>query len=226
MTPPKRLFVKLAFVFAMLAIPVSVYTQEVFTSYEYKISALSADRPPELGGIPRVVFPDEARKYAVEGTLIVDMTLDADGTVSKYDFVETLPYGLEDAVRNAYKTLNFKPATRDGKPIASNLRLEYTITMSFDERDSAIKKPKVTSMPAAVYPESELADKRKGEVTVGVLFNKDGTVQILGVSSAMPKPFDKAAYEAAQNIKFDPGTLKKTKAPVSVKMNVIFKFKP
>ncbi len=226
MNPPNRLAVRLVFVLAILTFAAPVFAQEVFTSYEYRITATDADKAPELGGIPRVNFPEEARKNAVEGTLVVDMTLDSDGKISKYEFVNSLPHGLEEAVKTAFQTFNFKPALRDGKPIACKMRLDYTITMAFDSNDSAVKKPKVTTMPDAEYPASELADKRKGEVTVGILFNKDGTVQILGVASSMPKPFDKAALDAAQNIKFTPGTLKKTKAPVSVKMNVVFKFKP
>ena len=51
-------------------------------------------------------------------------------------------------------------------------------------------------------------------------------LKVLGVSSVMPKEFDKAALEAAEKIHFLPATHKKSKAGVSQKLTVEYDFKP
>ncbi len=200
--------------------------QETYYDYKYRLDLTGATEAPKLGGMPDINMPDAARKNGVEGTLKAEMTLAKDGKVRDVKFSQTLPHGVEQAVIDAYQTLNFSPATRNGTPIDVKLFLEYTISAVYDERDKNVQKPKITSQPDAVYPAEHLADKRKDEVEVGVLFYKDGTVKVLSVSSSMPKEFDKAAVEAAGKIKFEPAVHKKSKQPVSLKMFVKYKFKP
>lgn len=200
--------------------------QEIFYNYEYNLDLTGATEAPKLGGMPNVQIPEEALKNGVEGTLKSVMTLGADGRVKDFQFSESLPHGVEQAVMNAYKTFNFEPAKRNGAPIDSKLHFKYIISAVYDEDDKNVKKAKILAQPDAVYPADQLAEKHKGEVLVGVLFNKDGSAQVLGVNSTMPREFDRAASEAAQNIRFEPAVHKKSGKPISVKMTVKYKFKP
>lgn len=221
-----RKFIAPIFLSVLITTAASVNAQEVFGNSMYKLDLTGATEAPKLGGMPRIGFPKEAMKNGVEGTLIGEMTLDETGNVKDIAIIQSLPFGYDEAFKNAFGTLSFTPAARLGEPVAVKLRVEFTVTMVFEEKDKNIDKPKITDQPEAVYPEEDRADKRKGEVTVGVLFNKDGTIRILSVGSTMPKSFDKAAEEAAKLIKFSPGTHKHSKSPVSVKMNVVYRFKP
>lgn len=200
--------------------------QELLYKYEYNMDLNGATEAPKLGGMPRIEVPEEAKKMGVEGIIKAVMTLGADGRVKDYKFPQTLPHGLEDSVINAYKSFSFEPAKQNGTPIDSTLFFNFIITAVYDERDRNVKKVKITDQPDAVYPPDQIAGEHKGEVLVGVLFDKDGSKSVVGVSSTMPKEFDEAAIKAVENIKFEPATHKKSKKPISMKMFVKYKFKP
>jgi TonB family protein len=200
--------------------------QQIYYNYQYRLDVTGATEPPDLGGMPRIELPEKALKNGVEGTLKAEMTLATDGQVTDVRFIQTLPDGVEQAVIDAYRTFRFKPARRNGTPIDAKLYLDYTITAVYDERDKNVKKPKITAQPEAVYPERHRGDKRKDKVTVLILFKKDGTSEVMGVSSTMPKDFDQAARDAAEKIEFEPAVHKKSGKQVSIKMAVEYKFKP
>lgn len=204
----------------------SAAAQEIYYSYQFKLDLTGATEVPKLGGTPNIDLPEKAKKNGVEGTLKVIMTLAKNGQVTDIKFEQTLPDGLEQAVIDAYKTFNFQPAKRNGEPIDVKMYLTYTISAVYDERDKNAQKPKITDQPDALYPADQLAEGRKGEVRVGVLFNKDGTVKLLNIQSTMPREFDNAAKEAAEKLKFEPAIHKKSNKKISMKMWVIYKFKP
>ncbi len=213
-------------IFWVFASHSAVFAQESSGKAIFRFDLSGATAAPKMGKMAQIDFPAEATRNGVEGVLIAEITLGTSGRVSDIVFIQSLPFGYEQAVRDAFGTLNFEPATNEGKPVPVKLYLEYTVSMVFDEDEKEIKKPVINEQPEPVYPESERADKRKGEVTVGILFKKDGTLEILSVGSTMPKSFDEAAIKAAKDIKFTPGIHKKSEKPVSVKMRVVYKFKP
>ncbi len=58
------------------------------------------------------------------------------------------------------------------------------------------------------------------------MFYSSGMLKVLGVSSVMPKEFDRAAQAAAAMLKFSPAIHKKSKQPVSQQITVDYDFKP
>lgn len=181
--------------------------------------------PPELGGL-EVDFPEPARKNGVEGTAKVSFTLGEDGKVRDAVILNDLPFGVGEAVRAGVQRMTFKPAGFNGKPAPMKVTLDYVVSLLYEENDKNVTKPKIVDKPAPVYPPNHLAEKVKGKVYVTILFMANGEHKIGGVSSTMPKEFDKAALEAAKNIKYTPALHKKSKQPVSQTMMVEYDFKP
>ena len=70
---------------------------------------------PDLSVLPR----------GTEGDVIVDITINADGSVSDPVVLKTLGYGIESSVISTVRTWTFRPATKDGVPIASMQELEF-----------------------------------------------------------------------------------------------------
>ncbi len=204
----------------------AVFAQQILSSYQYRLELTNATELPELEGMPVAKIPEDAQKNGVEGTLKAEMILAKEGIVKDIKITHTLPHGIAESVTEAYGSYKFKPAKRNGTPIDVKMFLEVTVSAVYDERSKNVNKPKIVEQPEAIYPAEHLADKRKDTVRVNILFNKDGTLKVLGVGSTMPKEFDEAAVEAAKKIKFEPATHKKSKQPVSMKMVVEFKFKP
>jgi len=199
--------------------------QEFSFNYNYKFGRVEADTAPTIGSLD-FEFPDAARKNGVEGTMIVSMVLGENSKVRDIKVIQTLPFGVEDAVVKGLQSLYFQPARLAGQPVAVPLTLNVIVAAVYDESDKNVSKPKILEKPVPVYPEKYRAEKLKGKVEVRILFFPDGTTKILGVSSTMPREFDKAAVDAAQKITFQPAVHKKSKTNVAQKMTVEFDFKP
>lgn len=91
------------------------------------------DAHPSLERAIKPNYPIGARRRGEEGTVILDVTVAADGSASKV--VKVSSSGFEDldrAAERAAERARFKPGTRDGKPVESAARL----TLIFRLRDA------------------------------------------------------------------------------------------
>lgn len=72
-------------------------------------------------------YSDAAVKAKVQGTVLLNVVIGADGTAEKISVKSPLPCGLDQQAINAVKNWKFKPATGpDGKPAAVLQRVEVT----------------------------------------------------------------------------------------------------
>jgi TonB family protein len=204
---------------------VSASAQEISFNYFYSFGRVEADEAPQINGVD-IDYPDAARKNGVEGTLKASLILGENGRVRDIKILQTLPHGVEAAVTKGLQNLYFKPAKLNGQPVAIPMEFDFVVTAVYGEDDKNVTKPKFLEKPAPVYPSKYAAEKVKGKVQVTVLFFTDGKLKVLGVSSTMPREFDKAAVEAAGKIRFLPAAHKKSKADVAQKMVVEYDFKP
>ena len=62
---------------------------------------------------------------AERGLLVVDVTIDPTGKVADLAVLHTLGYGIESSVIGTLRTWTFRPATKDGNPIASVQELHF-----------------------------------------------------------------------------------------------------
>jgi len=80
------------------------------------------------------VKPDytaEAKAARIEGMVQLDVTIKADGTVADVKVAKSLDevLGLDKQAVNAAKQWTFKPATKDGKPVAVQVAVQMTFTL-------------------------------------------------------------------------------------------------
>lgn len=222
---PQVLF-SLAVVAIILIAASGVAAQSVTFEYLYQFEPTVATKGPELSGLD-IAYPESARKNGAEGTVKASMTLGEDGKVRDIQILEDLPFGIGDAVRKGLEKWYFKPAMLESKPVAMRLKLDYVVTLVYGEGDGAVTKPRILTKPlTAEYPAKYLAEKVKGTVSVRVMFFANGKLKVSGVSSTMPKEFDKAANAAAEKLQFQPAIHKKSKKPVSQELTIEFSFKP
>lgn len=204
----------------------SAQAQTISFNYSSRVEMGDATDPPDIRGLPEVDYPEAARKNGVEGTLKATMTLGENGRIRDIVITRGLPHGINEALTNALLKMTFQPAQKDGQPVPVKMHLEFTVTVGFDEGDKNVTKPKIIEKPEPVYPQKYRAEKLRGKVQVGVMFNADGTLKIINVSSVMPKEFDQAAREAVAKIKFEPAVHKKSKKPVGQAVTIEYDFKP
>lgn len=75
---------------------------------------------------PRVSYTEAARQNQIQGTIKLAVEFGADGKI-KYIFVfQTLPHGLTENAINAASGIEFEPATKYGKPIATIAIVKYS----------------------------------------------------------------------------------------------------
>ncbi len=75
-------------------------------------------------------FPTAARLARHQGTVIVLVLLDASARVSEVRIAKSSGFPLLDAAaQNAARRCRFRPATRGGAPIASEVRVPYTFRL-------------------------------------------------------------------------------------------------
>jgi protein TonB len=76
------------------------------------------DRPARLLRQVRPRYPEEAFNKKVQGTVMVEIVIDAEGRVASARVVGPLP-GLDAAALEAVRQWVFAPAMHRGKPVAS-----------------------------------------------------------------------------------------------------------
>ncbi len=82
----------------------------------------------EIGG--EEIYPKQAKKLGIEGQVVLAITVEVDGHVSAARVVSGPGYGLDEAARGAVLRARFKPATKGGKPVATDLRYTYTFALN------------------------------------------------------------------------------------------------
>ena len=87
---------------------------------------------PGTGGVskptvlfaPVAEFSNEARRQKYQGVCIVSIVVDANGNPRNPQITRSLGLGLDEKALEAVQKYRFKPATKDGKPVASYVSVE------------------------------------------------------------------------------------------------------
>jgi TonB family protein len=75
---------------------------------------------------PNPPFSDEARRANVQGTVVLTVTVDANGDVADVKVVKGLGSGLDENAVETVRTWKFKPETEDGTPVKSEIAVEVS----------------------------------------------------------------------------------------------------
>jgi protein TonB len=67
-------------------------------------------------------YTDAAREAGIEGVVVLDLVVGADGRARDITVVERLPHGLTEAAIAALQTCRFDPGERAGVPVAVRVR--------------------------------------------------------------------------------------------------------
>ena len=75
------------------------------------------------------VYPDLARRAGIEGTVELEVSIDAKGAVTEVEVVRGLPLGLSDAAADAVRRWKYRPARTASGPVASrkSVRIRFVL---------------------------------------------------------------------------------------------------
>jgi|SRR5713101_4536033 protein TonB len=76
-------------------------------------------------------YTSEAMAQRIEGTVVLDAVVKADGAVGDVNVTQSLDavYGLDAEAVKAMKQWEFKPGTKDGKPVAVRVAVRMAFTL-------------------------------------------------------------------------------------------------
>jgi hypothetical protein len=74
---------------------------------------------------PEPQYTESARKYSVQGTVILRAIFSSSGEVRSIRAVKTLPHGLTLRAIGAARQIKFIPASKDGHAVSMYIQLEY-----------------------------------------------------------------------------------------------------
>jgi protein TonB len=94
-------------------------------------------RPGDGVSLPRVTkevkaqYTPEAMQARIEGTVLVDAVVRADGTVGDVAVIRSLDtmHGLDDEAVRATKQWEFESGRKDGKAVAVRVTIEHTFRL-------------------------------------------------------------------------------------------------
>jgi TonB family protein len=85
---------------------------------------------PVLTHFEHADYPPEALKADLQAEVILKLTIDRDGNVTRADVHRGAGYGFDEAAQAAALKFKFSPATRDGEPFASVVLYAYEFSLS------------------------------------------------------------------------------------------------
>lgn len=86
------------------------------------VAAIEVTKMPLPRGRCAGVYTEEAKAAAIEGVVVLDLTVDATGHTRDIKVVEALSHGLTEAAVAALKACTFDPGERDGLAVPVRVR--------------------------------------------------------------------------------------------------------
>lgn len=91
--------------------------------------------PPQLKQFVPAPYPPEAERQRLEGNVVLQLDLDAQGKVTGVTVVNPAGHGFDEAASEAARQFVFAPAMRNGRPIPSRILYRYAFTLQDDTQE-------------------------------------------------------------------------------------------
>ncbi|HKV95153.1 MAG TPA: energy transducer TonB [Candidatus Angelobacter sp.] len=95
----------------------------------YKVVQGKDVKPPRATYTPEPEFTDEARRSRFQGTVVLGLLLDKNGQICRIRIERPLGKGLDQQAVESVETWRFKPATKDGEPVAFEMKIEVSFNL-------------------------------------------------------------------------------------------------
>jgi TonB family protein len=100
------------------------------TVHSHAAEAVARALPAEILSKPTPVYTQEARSLRIQGEVLLEVVLEASGSLHVVRVVRGLGHGLDDNAVKAAEQIHFKPAMRDGQPADSTVVLHIIFQLA------------------------------------------------------------------------------------------------
>lgn len=99
------------------------------TDYNRTFNGREVTQKARVLSKPEPQYTESARKYSVQGTVILRAIFSSSGEVSRITVVQRLPHGLTERAIAAARGIKFIPAQKDGHAVSMYIQLEYNFNL-------------------------------------------------------------------------------------------------
>jgi TonB family protein len=84
---------------------------------------------PRVLAKPEPQYTEDARRNQITGSVVLRVVFSRTGEVTNIRAIQTLPFGLTEKAIVAARSIRFRPATKDGRPVNVYMQLEYNFNL-------------------------------------------------------------------------------------------------
>ena len=205
--------------------------------------------PEPVGGMEAIMneiaYTEEAKEAGVEGRVIVQFVVDAEGNVRQPEVVRGLGSGLDEAAVDALEAVEWRAGEQNNEPVHVQMAFPVTFRLSDAETRSSEATASVPfagdevfvvveDMPAPVggaasiqeritYPDMAKRAGVEGRVVVQFVVDTDGTPRDLQVVRGIGGGADEEALRVIQETTFTPGMQRGRAVPVRMSWPITFR---
>ncbi len=182
-----------------------------------KVKFVPYDEPPKPLSPIRPKYPEIAKEAGIEGTIVIQVLVGADGLVKDTQILKGIPNtGLDEAATEAVKDIKFKPAEKDGVPqeVWISIPINFKLNVPPGKAPPFVRKtpydlrPEPLTAIRPIYPQKAKDAKIEGLILISVLVNEKGIVEETAVVKSIPNTkLDEAAIDAIKKTKFRPAQI-------------------
>jgi protein TonB len=98
---------------------------KAYSAPKYAAPGTTDTDPEVMGGECKGEYPEEARLADIEGTVVLRLIINEHGGISEVRVLGGPGYGLNEAAAKAIRRCRFKPATKDGAPVGTQITYNF-----------------------------------------------------------------------------------------------------
>ena len=194
-------------------------------------------KPGSLVTMPSIVkevkpsYTADAIRARIEGSVRVECVVNVDGTVGDVRVTQPLDASLDAEAVRAVKQWQFRPGTKDGKPVRVQVEVELTFTLRNGPRlgspevylqGSGVRMPTVLAEIKPNHPPDLKNAGVGGIVTLDCVVLPNGSVGDIKVTKPLHPVLDAEAVAALRKWRFQAGSLDGRPVPVQVTVEISF----
>jgi TonB family protein len=205
--------------------------QDKTSQQDPKNLLLPYDQQPEVTTKVDPQYPQAAKKDNLQGTVWLKVSIDQTGKVVRATVQKSDAEIFNQPSIDAAMQWHFRPAKKDGKPVASEVAIPFKYKTTGGSDISDYSQPGMTPLLVMVperggfrvmrqhpyligqsrtrandwYPESAIRDNFEGIVTLNITVNETGRVEKVFVRGPAREDLDSAAVRLAKTWTFTPG---------------------
>jgi protein TonB len=92
--------------------------------------AYELDTEPVVLSEVKIPYPPAAQRDWIEGTVVASIVIDEEGKVVSAKVLSGPGHGLNEAAQEAFSRFRFKPPTKGGRPVSTEIKYRYTFVLN------------------------------------------------------------------------------------------------